>query len=391
MRYLIVCDYSLTFLGGAQTALVRQAEALSSQGATVAIMAPDVSGIALSKGIVKIEPPKTATLPGIQLPLFRQTPKLLNFVAGVLDDFAPDAVLSHSEFALVNATIATAKALSIPTMHTVHTFFWHTPKFAAVMAPLGKAFYRHATGLPLTRLKLAQNPMDSALRNMTLTTCIHADVTLSPSAHQAEKLRAAGVTNVEVVSNVTESKGTTSKLPGGKVLKLAWIGRFSPEKRLDVALDGVAQAKTLLESAGLDSTQLELHIAGGSAREGTDHVWHGTLTADGVSKLLSSSHALVMTSLGFDNQPMVILEAFAHGRPVILCDPVLGKEFGDAAVLSSTPDSEGLGRLLFELVDGKVDLSSNAAAASKAASGATAKVHASRLAAMTKTLQGKAQ
>jgi glycosyltransferase involved in cell wall biosynthesis len=390
MRYLIVCDYSLTFLGGAQTALVRQAEALSAQGAKVAIMAPDVSRISLSKGIEKIEPPKTATLPGIQLPLFRQTPKLLNFVAGVLDDFAPDAVLSHSEFALVNATIATAKALSIPTMHTVHTFFWHTPRLSAVMAPLGKAFYRHATALPLTALKLAQNPMDSALRNMTLTTCLHADLTISPSAHQAEKLRAAGVKNVEVVSNVTETKGTPSKLPAGKVLKLAWIGRFSPEKRLDVALDGVALAKTKLEVAGLDPKLIELHIAGGPARDGNDHVWHGTLTADGVSKLLSSSHALVMTSLGFDNQPMVILEAFAHARPVILCDPVLGKEFGGAALLSATSDAEGLASLLFDLVKERVDLTAKAAAATKAAAGATSKVHASRLAEITKTLQGKA-
>ena len=66
MRYLIVCDYSLTFLGGAQTALMRQAEALHAQGAKVAVMAPGVTSIAFSAGIEAIEPPKTATLPAIQ-------------------------------------------------------------------------------------------------------------------------------------------------------------------------------------------------------------------------------------------------------------------------------------------------------------------------------------
>jgi glycosyltransferase involved in cell wall biosynthesis len=295
-------------------------------------------------------------------------------------------VLSHSEFALVNATIATAKALSIPTMHTVHTFFWHTPKLSAVMAPIGKAFYRHATGLSLTRLRLAKNPMDSALRNMTLTTCLHADLTLSPSAHQAEKLRAAGVKNVEVVSNVTETKGTPSKLPSGKVLKLAWIGRFSPEKRLEVALDALALAKKQLVETGLDSKLIEFHVAGGPAREGNDHHWHGTLSAEGVSDLLTSSHALVMTSLGFDNQPMVILEAFAHARPVILTDPVLGKEFGDAAVLTATPDAQGLANSLVALVKAKDQLERKAKAAEKAALGATAKVHGARLTTLTKEL-----
>lgn len=386
MGYLIVCDYSLTFLGGAQTALVRQAEALHAQGARVAIMAPDVSKIKVSSGIQKIEPPKTATLPGIQLPLFRQTSSLLNFVSGVIEDFKPNAVLSHSEFALVNATIAAARALDVPSMHTVHTFFWHTPRFAAVMAPLAKAFYRHATGLPKSRLKLAANPMDSALRNMTLATALHADLTLSPSHHQAEKLRAAGVANVEVVSNVTETKGTPSKLPAGKTLKLAWIGRFSPEKRLEVALEGVSLAKEMLAAEGLDPHSMELHIAGGPAREGNDNHWHGTLTADGVSKLLSESHALVMTSLGFDNQPMVILEAFAHARPVILTDPVLGKEFGDAAVLTPTPDAAGLALSLVELAKQSDALVRKAAAASKASNGATALVHAQKLASLTNAL-----
>lgn len=384
MRYLIVCDYSLTFLGGAQTALMRQAEALAAQGAAVAVMAPDVTKVAFASGIEKIEPPKTATLPSIQLPLFRKTTELLSFVTGVIEDFKPDAVLSHSEFALVTATTAAARALDVPSLHTVHTFFWHTPKAAAIMAPLAKAFYRHATGLPSPRKKLAKNPMDSALRNMTLATCLHADLTLSPSHHQAEKLRAAGVKNVEVISNVTETKGTPSAMPGGKKLRLAWIGRFSPEKRLEVALAGVDLAKHRLTEAGLDASLLELHIAGGAPREGNDHVWHGTLTAQEVSSLLTESHALLMTSLGFDNQPMVILEAFAHARPVVLSDPVLGKEFGEAAVLTPSPDAEGLASSLVQLVLDKTSLSASAKAASAAAKGATAAVHAKRLEALTK-------
>ena len=43
-------------------------------------------------------------------------------------------------------------------------------------------------------------------------------------------------------------------------------------------------------------------------------------------ELMDAADAALITSLGFDNQPMVALEAFAHGRPVVVSDPVLAKE-----------------------------------------------------------------
>lgn len=377
MRYLIVCDYSLTFLGGAQTALMRQAEALAAQGNQVAVLAPDITKVNLSKSIQLIEPPAGKIMPGTELPMFRKTPSLQAFAKKVIGEFKPDAVLSHSEFALVTSVTEAARNQGIPSLHTVHTFFWQAPAFATPLAPIARAIYQNATKLPWPKQKLAKRPMDSALRNMTLATCHHASVTVSPSKHQGEKIKAAGVKHVEVVSNVTETKGKPSPLPKSNQLKLAWIGRFSPEKRLEVALEALAIANRQLE------TPIELHIAGGPARSGENQVWLGKLTSDQVSQLLTNSHALVMTSLGFDNQPMVILEAFAHGRPVILTDPVLGKEFGDAAILSETPDAKGLAATLVKLAKNIASLDANAKAATEAAKLSTAKVHAERVKELT--------
>lgn len=382
MRYLIVCDYALTFVGGAQSALLRQADALAAQGETVAVLAPAVSATKLSAKVRRIEPPKVITVPSIDMPLYRNNKALRAFASEVLDEFKPDAIISHSEFALVTALTQVARSKGIRSIHVVHTFMWHTPKSAALLTPIANGIFRFVTGLSAPRQKLAKNPMDSALRNMTLAACLHADVTVSPSRHQGDKLERAGVRNLEVLSNVTETNGVATPLPTGKTLKLAWIGRFSPEKRLEVAIDGVELAQKRLAAEGLDPNLIELHIAGGPKREGNAHIWHEILKPDEVAALLSSSHSLVLTSLGFDNQPMVILEAFSHGRPVILTDPVLGKEFGTAALLTPTPDAEGLAQKLVELVKSHNDLSANAAAATEFAKGTTAAVQAERLKAL---------
>jgi hypothetical protein len=46
LRILMVIDYKLAYLGGAQTAFIQQANALAAAGHTVTIAAPDASTLA---------------------------------------------------------------------------------------------------------------------------------------------------------------------------------------------------------------------------------------------------------------------------------------------------------------------------------------------------------
>lgn len=64
---------------------------------------------------------------------------------------------------------------------------------------------------------------------------------------------------------------------------------------------------------------------------------------------MDTADAAVITSLGFDNQPMVALEAFSHGRPVIVSDPVLAQEFGAAAMGTPGTDAAALADLIVDL------------------------------------------
>ena len=379
MRYLIVCDYSLTFVGGAQSALLRQAAALVSQGDSVAVLAPSVAQAKLPAEVLQIEPPNFRVAPVLQLPLFRNNRSLRRFCASIIERFKPDALITHSEFGLAAAATTVARSQRVLSMHVVHTFMWNTPAGSAPLAPIANGLHRFATGLVAPRQKLARNPMDSALRNMTLATALHADVAISPSKHQAEKLGRAGVTGVEVLSNVTEASSQSCSLPTGPTLRLAWVGRFSVEKRLEVAIAGVEQAQRRLAEEGLDPNLIELHIAGGHERTDDNHFWHGILKPDAVAELIRSCHALVLTSLGFDNQPMVALEAFSHGRPVIVTDPVLGEEFGEAAILTETPDAHGLASTLVELIKTNIPLEAAVSAARNYSASTSAVAHSQRL------------
>lgn len=376
---LIVCDYSMRYLGGAQTALVRQANALVRNGVRVTVLAPGASEITMDPSISVVEPPLARTLPVVQLPLHRRTPFLERWVATLVTQHEITAVMVHSEFGLTATAAVVAKRLSLPVLHTVHTFFWRAPWAAAPFAPLLRRLYRRLTGFSVSTHKLTGRPFDSALRQLTRTMALHADVVVSPSAHQAARLEAAGVPNVAVLSNVTESSSPTLPAPPTQPLTLAWIGRFAPEKRLPQAVAGVCQALDRL-GAG----RVELRIAGATpgrsllaqTRNRPEVHWLGRLDSDEVTTLIDHSHAVLLTSLGFDNQPMTVLESFSRARPVVLVDPVLEREFEGAALLTDSPEAAGIAATLCALAEDPDALATATAAASRFAERTTMAAHA---------------
>ncbi|UJP09912.1 glycosyltransferase [Microbacterium sp. KUDC0406] len=107
--------------------------------------------------------------------------------------------------------------------------------------------------------------------------------------------------------------------------------------------------------------------------------FHGSVPGERVAELMDSADAVLITSLGFDNQPMVALEAFSHERPVIVSDPVLAGEFGEAALLTPTPDAGGLAALMRELAADRGILSPHRAAALAYAHDRQPAAHVARL------------
>lgn len=127
---LLVCDYSLKYLGGAQTAFIRQAQALASEGVPTVVLAPDADELAdaAASGIVTVAPPRRGTIPVLDLPLLGRARDLEPLVAATVRRHHVDTIVVHSEFALAAAAVAVGARLGIPVLHTVHTFFWRAPR-----------------------------------------------------------------------------------------------------------------------------------------------------------------------------------------------------------------------------------------------------------------------
>ncbi|HEY9293913.1 MAG TPA: glycosyltransferase [Microlunatus sp.] len=347
-RIAVVCDYALDYLGGAQTALLQEAAALAAAGARVVVLSPSSNEVwqqvCPDQRIDHISVPTRWTLPGLQLPVQHNSERLRRQLQAIMAERSIDVVHLQSEFGLAAAAAMAAKRLDLPVVHTVHTFFWQAPRRGQwLVAGLVRRFHRWATGLAPTSVRLAVPRADSALRNMTLTLARQADLVISPSSHQAERLRTAGLEQVTVLAN------TVSALPDAEPLtaippplKIIWIGRCVPEKRILTFVRAAIRAAERLEPeqiaftvAGDGSQLAEAREIAADCRQIS---FLGRQDHDQIGALLADSHLLALTSRGFDNQPMTVVEAVMAMRGVVYCDPALTEGLAGPGISSPASD-----------------------------------------------------
>ena len=351
MRYLVVCDHSATYVAGVQSALRRQIRALVDAGHQVVFVAPNATSVDLPSSAEPVEPPKPRVrVPIVNFPVFTNSVRVQAFFDDLMKTAQPDAVISHSEGGLAVSAAKAAKGRGIPVIHIVHSFFITLD----VWVPLPMGFvawlFERLMKIEYPDLKLSPKRLNNFLLNYVYAFAKFADSVVSPSHHQARALEAAGIGRVEVISNVTELVESRRPLPDFHSLKVVWVGRFSPEKRLDVALEGVRLARKELDAMGVGAERIRLEVVGGDARADATATWHGRVASHRVGELIDACHAVLLTSHNFDNQPMVVLEAFARGRAAIVSDPKLAGEFGAGAILATDPTAPGLAKTLVRLV-----------------------------------------
>ncbi|MBT1018452.1 glycosyltransferase family 4 protein [Canibacter sp. lx-72] len=413
MRIAFVIDYSLTYLGGAQSAFLDQAAALRQSGHEIVIIAPDMPlGFAgespgnelpdhkshghesathkLETGEFAVCEPaagesfspnrsdsaaaqlasaydfvtvaSAGTIPVLGLPLIRNTARLRARLKRLLQHKNIDIVHSHSEFGLTTAAREVAAQLGVPTVFTVHTFFWQARLrgvFDLCAAGAVRAFARFITGSSVSRPSLTRARADNALRTITLQQALAADLVVSPSTHQRFCLQQAGVENVVVLPNPMSPAGfdmcadreperagqphdTAGIWQRGEPtgvgqaygsadawqppLRLVWVGRVVPEKRL---LEFLAGFKLACQKHGQANFRLtvvgegELLSRAKRAAAQLPVVFTGRLTREQVRAQMERAHAVVLSSYGFDNQPVTVVEAVSLFRPVVLCDPLI--------------------------------------------------------------------
>lgn len=353
MKIALVCDYSLDYLGGAQTAFLQQAQILAEAGHEVAIIAPRTR-MRLPDGVRDATVPSRLTIPVVRLPLLRNTARLRGQIESSVRD--ADIVHTHSEFGLSAAATSLAHAHETPVVHTVHTFYWRTGLRGVAQRPVAgilRRFTRWLTG----RIRPAQNgrtAADDTLRDATLAACQDATVTVSPSQHQRDDLVAAGAGRVEVVVNSLSTSTPSAPMTTEPAsLRVAWVGRLAPEKRVLTFVTAVVEGLKELEPGRLSVVIVGDGPQTAAARRlarGNDSItFTGRLPHAEVQQVIAESGIVALTSSGFDNQPMTVVEALAAARGVLYVDAALRHELADAGLLCRSDDATAIAAELVAL------------------------------------------
>jgi glycosyltransferase involved in cell wall biosynthesis len=281
-----------------------------------------------------------------------------------------DVVHAHTPFTVGLLADMVARDQDVPIVQTVHTLIpemaaYH-PVSALVMIPVMAATLRpflrrtgrgHLMDVPLPRdvrgmRRLAWRLMIASANTSTFVT--------TPSAHLNRRMREYGLTRPnDVVPNALDTRTyrvpqeppADLRLPPAD-LRIVSVGRMTPEKRPQAVVQAFA---------GLgrrDGVQLVMVGAGPKLEEcrrlaeslgvGDRVVFTGLQSQRTVAALLQAGDVFVIASRGFDNQPMVILEAASAGLPIVYCDPALTEGLTPANSLLADSDDPGRLAAAFE-------------------------------------------
>ena len=357
MRIAIVSDFYLDYVGGMQSSLLEQRAALEAAGHEVLLIST-VRG-ALQKytetsGGLEIRP--AYTMPGVILPVVGARKKLVGRLREYLERHEVDVVHLQTEFGLANAAAVAAREAGIPVVHTIHTFYWQsTGSWQWITTPILRVGLWNVTNHRIGRRPFSKRPSDNVLRNLTAGMARRVDTVVSPSAHQAADLAAAGVdVPIVVVPNpIARSPRPAAVLTPEQAAKprLLWVARCEPEKRPLVFAESVIAALTQadfeVDFVG-DGAQLEA-LRELTAAHPQIRV-HGSEPHERVVELMDAASLVALTSYGFDNQPMTIAEASSRYRGVLYCDPNLREGLSHSGFLTSAPDAASLTAAIVQLV-----------------------------------------
>lgn len=326
MHVLLFCEQHPHTLGGAQVSVNLQAEFLERAGHVVTFVSP-----ALRTGPVDDE--RFIDLPSRAIPSVRQytwiwpNHKHLAQIERALSARpAVDVVHVQSDFWGAALGYRFGRKHDLPIVHTMH----HRLDIGVDRSvPFPRLFYAL-----LGRWQKWSIGKDAVARPSNAFEYLagyahHSDVVTAPSMHFAQLLTEKDVVsrrNPEIAVVPTgvsdDVLDSVSRRPRNrhKVVRVAWVGRFSPEKRLLEFLQGVAKCAEPLDVVIVGDGVL----ASKAKALATPNVrFAGAVSYDRAIEMIADADILVQTSHDFETQGMTVTEAVSMGTYVVLADPAV--------------------------------------------------------------------
>jgi glycosyltransferase involved in cell wall biosynthesis len=249
--------------------------------------------------------------------------------ATALKRFQPDVVLFHHLVRLSLRLPEMARRRGYPSVLVLHDHYLACPSYSLVafdqpVCPGGSPS-RCAQCLFATRFGRSIPPglreassWLLAWRERTVTRVLAAvDGVISPSRSVLAELGARGVAPraaVVIPNGCDPPTAIQSLSPKAGTVRFGYLGAILPKKGVDVLADACAgPLSRLLTIRGFrdESAVAAFRHAHPDCAAALEPF------ASGAGALLNSVDVVVVPSVCLENQPSVILEAFAHGRPVV--------------------------------------------------------------------------
>jgi glycosyltransferase involved in cell wall biosynthesis len=231
--------------------------------------------------------------------------------ARLLRSVRPDVVHLHNPYPLISPRVVrVAHRFGVPVVQTVHNY-----RHVCVSATYfrsgspctdcaGRMFALPAIQHGCYRGSRAQSAVMAASLAVNRPTWQSVDRYLAPTSAIAEHLRAYGIPSERITIRPHGVDDPGPFVPGGEGVLFA--GRLSDEKGLRLLLQAWSPAYGTLRIAG-----------DGPLRALAGSHWVGQLDQAALAVAIRASALVVVPSLAADVHPTIVIEALAHGRPVL--------------------------------------------------------------------------
>lgn len=336
MHIVIFVDFHDSSMGGVQTSIRGQRQGLERLGHKVTIVSPPPTK-PIADDLASIVVPSVPFFRPNGFPMSTPFGGNMRYVEEKLRKRGPvDIIHVQTNIGLGIMGVRIAKKWHVPLVQTMHgrddVFAQHTYPVPLVTTKILEILHGMFIPHPHHVPKLNDTTTAHTVWKVMVNHAQAADQVVVPSHHFLTKFKEHGVTKpIAVISNGINDD-TISKLPHvlkplakkGTPLRIMWCGRLSPEKRPLESIQAVIETEDckmdIYGSGPLEETlrdYVKKHRLGGRV------TIKGGVTQKQVLVAMQKHDILLYPSFGFDNQPMVLLEAVAAGLPIVYCDPDL--------------------------------------------------------------------
>lgn len=309
MRIAMYTDSFFPYVSGVSTAVTILANALADAGHEIYIQAPRPKEAAdLSFLHPRIVVKYVSSIDVVIYPDFRLGTRLPLFMNDI-KDFAPDLIHVHTPLSVGLEGVLVSKRLKVPLVQTFHTYFMdkdalknlgiRNEQLATLIAKGGWRFNRVLSGL--------------------------CDATIAPTRYVAEDLMRHRTPGPVYICPNMLAEDVYAKQPrrNHKAKTLLFVGRLSPEKRINLLIEAYAAAREKIpdldlaiigdgpERQRLFDLSLSLGISNGIR-------WYGKIQhQDLIGQRFYHEGDVFVTLSRFETYGYTTLEAMAHQLPVI--------------------------------------------------------------------------